>query len=158
MIMDYKKMIKDYADNGGSVDKMWASVDITEDAMDYIKDIDPEKYDCLMRKLSEALYGKHYSDEMAKADVEKMFSIDKNGVEHHGQHWSIDEVESALSSKSFSKGVTKGDKFVALNAFWHDLNSVLDDDKIIASAYAFWFCDKDWKSDGKIWDYMSANR
>ena len=156
--MDYKKMIKHYADNGGGVEKMWASVDVTEMAMDYIKENDPAKYECLMRKLSETLYGKHYNEEIAKADVEKMHSIDKNGVEHHGQHWSVEEVVSAMAGKSIGKTVTKWDEFVAANAFWHDLSNVLDDATIIEATYAFWFADKDWKSDGKIWDYMSANK
>jgi len=158
MIMDYKKMIKDYADNGGSVDKMWASVDITEDAMDYIKDIDPEKYECLMRKLSEALYGKHYSEEMARADVAKMHYIGKDGAEHHGAYWTIEEIDAATANKSFPKGTTKWDVFVAYNAFGADLNAVLSDADIVKAAYAFWFDDEDWKTDGKIWDYMSANK
>lgn len=156
--MDYKKMIKAYADNGGDEKKMWASVEVTSEALDYIKETNPEKYDCIMRKLSEALYGKHYSEELARADVEKMHSVGKDGVEHHGAHWSPEEVEAATADKTFGKSVTKWDKFVGYNAIWHDLHNILDDKQILEAAYAFWFDDKDWKTSGKIWDYMSANK
>lgn len=43
--MDYKKMIEAYAKNGGSEAKMWESVAVTEMAMDYIEETNPEKYD-----------------------------------------------------------------------------------------------------------------
>lgn len=100
-----KKLIKDYADNGGSEEKMWASVDVTEKAMSHIKETDPEKYDCLMRELSETLYGKHYNEEMALADVAKMCYLDRNGVERHGAHWSVEDVEAATAGKKFPSGV-----------------------------------------------------
>lgn len=156
--MDYRKMITDFANNGGDEKKMWASVAVTSDAMEYLKEVAPEKHECLMRKLSEALYGKHYSEEMAMADVDAMHSVDKSGTEHHGAHWTVEQVETAMTGKTFAKAVTKFDRFVALNAFWHDLHNVLTDEQIVEAAYAFWFDDKDWKSTGKIWDYMSANK
>ena len=156
--MDYKNMIKAYANNGGDEKKMWASVDVTGEAMEYIKEANPEKYECLMRKLSEALYGKHYSEELARADVEKMHHTGKDGVAHHGAHWSPEEVEAAMSDKTFGESVTKWDKFVAANAFWHDLSNDFTDEQIICATYKFWFADEDWKSNGKIWDYMSANK
>lgn len=85
-------------------------------------------------------------------------SVDKSNAEHHGAHWTVEQVESATAEKAFAKGVNKWDKFVAYNALWHDLNSVLDDAKILEVAYVFWFADKDWKTPGKIWDYMAANK
>ena len=151
-------MIKAFADNGGDEEKMWESVDVTAEAMEYIKETNPEKHECLMRKLSEALYGKHYNEEMALADVAKMHSIDKNGVAHHGAHWSVSEVEAATADKTFAKNVTKWDKYVAYNASWNDLNKKFDDSQILCAAYLFWFDDLDWHSEGKIWDYMSANK
>ena len=152
--MDYKKMITAYAKGGGDEKKMWETVDITAEAMNYIKEQNPGKHDCLMRKLSESLYGKHYSEELARADVEKMHHSGKDGVIHRGAHWSPEEVEAALSDKSINKSVTKWDKFVAANAFWHDLSNDFTDEQIICATYKFWFADEDWHSDGKIWDYM----
>lgn len=153
--MEYKKMIKTYADAGGDEKKMWASVEVTEEAMEYIKEKDPEKYECLMRKLHEALHGKHYCEEMALHDVSKMHSVGSDGTKHVGAHWTVEQIEAALSSKPFPTGTTKWDKYVAVNAFWHDLRKKLTDEQVINAAYLFWFDDEDWESSGKIWDYMS---
>lgn len=151
-------MIKSFAEKGGDEKKMWASVDVTAEAMNYIKDVAPDKYECLMRKLSESLYGKHYNEEMAMADVEKMHSTDSNGNEHHGAHWTADQIEAATADKTFGKSVTKWDKYVAYNAAWHDLNKKFDDEQVICAAHLLWFADEDWNTAGKIWDYMGMNK
>lgn len=156
--MDYKQMITDFANHGGDEKKMWASVAVTADAMDVLKELAPEKYDCFMRKMSETLYGKHYTEELARLDVSKMHSTDANGNKHTGAHWTIEEIESATSGMAFPKTTTKCDKYVAFNASWHDLNKVLPDEKILEAAHVFWFGDEDWDSDGKIWDYMMINK
>lgn len=156
--MEYKKMIASYAKNGGDEKKMWLAVGIADDAMNYIREQNPDKYECLMRSLNETLNGKHYNEEFALADAEKICYVDANGAEHTGAHWTIDEIETATANKTFPKGTTKWDKYVAYNAFYADLCTALTDDKILAAAYLFWFADKDWKSDGKIWDYMGANK
>lgn len=156
--MDYKKMITDYAKAGGSEEKMWDTVEITEMAMDYIKATNPEKYWCLMRKLSESLYGKHYSEEFAHDDVEKIHYLGKDGAEHHGAHWTVEQIETATANKTFPKGTTKWDKYVVYNATYSDLAAKFDDAQILEAAFLLWFDDKDWKSDGKIWDYMGLNR
>lgn len=156
--MDYKKMIESYAKNGGDEKKMWESVAVTEMAMDYIKETNPEKYECLMRKLHETLYGKHYNEELARIDVEKMHSKDASGVEQHGAHWTADQIETATSDRTFGKAVTKWDKYVAYNATWNDLNKEFDDEQILCAAYRLWFADEDWNTPGKIWDYMGLNK
>jgi len=156
--MDYKKMIKDFADHGGDEKKMWASVEVTAEAMEALREIAPDKYECYMRKISETLHGKHYSEELAKADVEKMHYIDRDGNERHGAYWTVEQIEVATKNKDFAKNVTRWDKYVAFNAFGSDLCCVLEDEQIIEAAYMFWFADDDWKSSGKIWDYMAANK
>ena len=156
--MDYKKMIETYAKNGGSEEKMWESVAITAEMFDYIKETDPEKYECFMRKQHEILYGKHYDEVLALYEVEKMHSTGADGVKHHGAHWSVEEVEAATADKTFGKSVTKWDKYVAYNATWHDFNKKFEDDKLLCAAYLLWFADEDWKTAGKIWDYMAINK
>ena len=148
-------MIEAYAKNGGSEAKMWESVDVTEMAMDYIKETNPEKYECLMRKLHESLHGKHYTEELAMHDVAKMHSVGADGTRFTGAHWSLEQVDAATVSKPFPKGTTKCDKFVAYNATWHDLRKKFTDEQILEAAYLFWFADEDWSDEGKIWDYMS---
>ena len=93
-------MIKSFADAGGDERKMWSSVDVTAEAMEYLKEVSPEKYECVMRKLSEALYGKHYDEEMAYNDAEKIFYVDANGVKHVGAHWSVEEINAATKDKT----------------------------------------------------------
>lgn len=145
-------MIKTYANNGGDEKKMWASVDVTGEAMEYIKEADPEKYECLMRKLSEALYGKHYSEELARADVEKMHHTGKDGVAHHGAHWSPEEVEAAMSDKTFGKSITKWDKFVAANFTHSLLAGEFDDSQIIAATYLLFYGND---NSMNIWDIFA---
>lgn len=156
--MDYKKMIKDYANAGGDEKKMWASVDVTEEAMEYIKETNPDKYNCLMRKLSETLHGKHYSEEYAVHDVAQLHYTDAANVKHHGAHWTLEEIETDTKDKTFPAGTTKWDKYVAYNNTYADMCSKFDETQILCIAYLMWFGDEDWKSDGKIWDYMSINR
>lgn len=148
-------MITDFAKAGGDEKKMWSSVDVTAEAMEYLHEVAPEKYDCLMRKLSESLYGKHYSEEIALADVAKLHYTGADGAKHTGAHWTMEQVEAATANKAFPAGTTKFDRFVAYNVFYADLCRVLDDKQVLEAAYRFWFDDEDWKGDGKIWDYMS---
>lgn len=148
-------MIESYAKNGGDEKKMWASVDVTEEAMEYIRETNPDKYDCLMRKLHEALYGKHYCEESAMHDVANLSYTDASGAKHTGAHWTVEQVESATANKSFPVGTNRWDKYVAYNATYADLNRKFTDAQVLDAAYLFWFADEDWQSEGKIWDYMN---
>ena len=147
-------MITAFAEAGGDEKKMWASVDVTAEAMDYLKEVAPEKYECLMRKLHESLYGKHYCEEFALHDVAKMHSTGADGTKHTGAYWTAEQVEAATAGKTFPKGTTKWDKYVAYNAAKSDFGRKFKDEDILEMAYLFWFADEDWSSDGKIWDYM----
>lgn len=151
-------MIKASAENGWDEKKMWASVDVTEKAMDYIKEVNPEKYDCFMRELHETLNGRHYNEEMALADVAKLHYIGTDKAEHTGAHWTLEQIETATANVTFPKGTTKWDKYVAYNAAYSDFCTKFDDAQILDIAYLFYFDDKDWKSSGKIWDYMGLNK
>jgi len=153
--MDYKSLIKSSAEKGGGEKVMWATVEVTTEAMELLKELAPEKYECYMRKLSEALYGKHYSEEIALADVAKMHSTGADGSKHQGAHWTVEQVETAWSGKSFPAGTTKSDRYVAANATWHDLRKKFTDTQVLDAAYLFWFDDEDWSESGKIWEYMS---
>ena len=148
-------MITAYAKNGGSEDKMWESIAVTEEAMNFIKEKDPQKFDCLMRKQHEILYGKHYDEEMAHAEVEKIHYLDQAGDEHHGANWTVEQIEAATKDKVFPKSATKWDKYVAYNTTYADLMTRFTDEQILMAAYLTWFDDKDWGKDGKIWSVMS---
>lgn len=150
--MDYKKLITDYAKDGGDEKKMWASVDVTEMAMEYIKEKDPEKYECLMRKLHEALYGKHYCEEFALHDVAQMHSTGADGAKRTGAHWTVDQIEAATKGLTFPAGTTKWDRYVAMNLAHHMFSEDFGEAETQTIAYTLFF--KDEKS-VKIWDFFS---
>jgi hypothetical protein len=138
--------------------EVWQMSDVTMKLGEYMSNPTVEGYECLVRRLSEKLYGKHYSEESAMRDVFKMHYTDASGKEYHGPHWTVEQVESVTTGKQFPDGTTKYDKFVAYNAFYADLCKVLPEEHILKAAYAFWFADEDWKGEGKIWEYMSMNK
>ena len=136
---------------------MWQSVYLAEDVMDYLQETDPDKYDCFLRKFNEIFNGKHYNEEFAMEDVGKLRYTDKEGNEHTGAHWTLDEVETATQGKKFPEGTTLWDKYVAYNAAYADFCKKFDDEQVMDIAYLFFFADEDWNGKGKVWEYMSMN-
>lgn len=131
---------------------------LVSEALEYVKKHSPETYDNIVRGVHETVCGKHYSEEFAKEDVAKLHYSDQTGAEHNGPHWTFAEVMSATSKYDFPKGTTDWDKYVAFNAAYADYNTKFTDAQILDIGYLSYFKDEDWKSDGKIWDYMNLNR
>lgn len=100
---------------------------------------------------------RHFSVEEAKKVVDKMHYTTSDGVEHHGGHWTLQQIIDATAGQTFGECVTDGDKLVAYNATYADLNKVLDESNIIRAASAFWFNDEDAPCD-KIYRYVTAMR
>lgn len=149
----YKKMIEDARKKGlTSESMMWESIEDVQDLLCTIREIDESEYWRFIRKLHGKLYRGHYDEVFALHDVGMM--------KPKGMYWTKAQVEEATKGMSFDKDVTVWDKFVAFNAFANDLCGYMDDEMIVKAAYAFWFCDKDWKdgkSSTKIWEYMCLN-
>ena len=122
---------------------------------EYMTNPTKEGYECMVRKLSERLHGKHYSEESAMRDVYKLHYTDASGAEHKGPHWTLEQVVQVTSGKKFPEGTTDWDKYIAYNVTYSDLCKVLTEEQILKAAHAMWFADEDWDSEGKIWDYMS---
>lgn len=154
--MKYTDMVKEAVSSGKGEQAMWRSVEYFSEYLEELRDTDPKKYWEVMRGTSESINGNHYTEPLAKLDVEDMHSCDESDKEHKGEYWSCDDVVEAMADKRFSKETTKWDIYVACNALWHDLRNVLDDEKILECAYAFFFKDEDWQGDGKIWTYMKS--
>ena len=56
----------------GSDSKVIAkSEELVADAFDFLKEHDARKYDCLVREMHETIYGPHYTEDYAEADVAK---------------------------------------------------------------------------------------
>lgn len=152
---EYKKMVESAVKIGKGEKAMWRAVEVADNLLDKLHDEHPEEFDKYMRRMSEAVNGCHYTEELAKKDVEQMHHTGKDGMAHHGSHWSAEEIEAATNGKQFPQGTTKWDKFVAYNAAWHDFNKKFDDAQVLDIAYLFFFGDEDYEGDGKVWKYMS---
>lgn len=137
---------------------VWHLSDVTMKVGEYMSNPTPEGYECLVRRLSEQLHGKHYCEESAMRDVYKIHYTDPSGKEYRGPHWTVEQVETVTAGKKFPEGTTRWDKYIAYNNTYADLCKVLSEEQILKTAYALWFADEDWKSDGKIWDYMGMNK
>lgn len=159
-MMDYKSLVESAVKNGGNEKAMWASVDVTNEIMGYLQEKDPAMYNCFMRKSYEAMHGKHYNQYFAEQDVAKIHYTDIEGKEHHRAYWTVEQIKEATvaAGYKFPAGTTDWDKFVAFNAAYADFSKKFDEKQILCIGYLFFFADEDWKSDGKIWDYMGMNK
>lgn len=154
---DYMKMVRESVKSGANQDVMWHAVEVADNLLCDIKESHPDLYDEYMRKMSAAIFGCHYTEDLAKADVDKMFHTDTTGKKIMGPHWNADQVEQVWSAKKFPTGTNKWDKFVAANAFWHDLSNEFEDDEILEIAHSIFFADEDSDNNGKVWKYMNMN-
>lgn len=161
--MHYKELIKDYNAKGfGSEKKMWDSIYALEDAMECLKEKDPEKYDEAMRDLHEVFCGPHYNEPFARKDVASMHHKNAKGEIIKGEHWNIEQVTTAAKGLSVPSTASLWDVYVALNANWHDKEVKFAEwfgqdveKRIVEDAISFYFNDAD-APDGKIWLYMDA--
>ena len=155
MEMSYRHMV-DHAKKAGVTNEktMWESIDSFSELLEELKESHPQMYWNFMRKQHGIMFHDHYDEAFAMWDVSQMHSTDKTGQKKEGAHWTVEQVESATAGMKFPVGTTKFDKFVAMNAIWHDLNKHFDDADILKIGYAFWFADEDWGDEPKIWEYM----
>lgn len=156
----YKKMLLDAQAKGLTSEKtMWKSVDSVDALLDKMETAHPDIYWSFMREQHAIVYGGHYSEVFADYDVAQLTYKDKEGKEHHGAHWTKDQVKNATAGKQFPAGTTECDKWVAYNVMYSDLSDVFDDGAILNAAYTFFFSDEDFDyqvKGSKIWHYMQA--
>lgn len=97
----------------------------------------------------------HFDKESAEQAVKRIYYTTKDGVEHHGAHWSFEQILEATKGLDFKPCVTDYDKYVAFNAAYADLCKTLVPDIIIEVAHAFFFEDEDAPCN-KIWLYSKS--
>lgn len=154
--MKYRDMIEEAKSKGlTSETVMWESMGDVEELLCRMKQEHPKEYWVFMRKQHGRLYHNHYGKDFAEHDVGMMEWTDSDGHKHKGGHWTCEQVLEATKSMKFPTGTTDGDRYVAFNATYADLCSVLSDEQILKVAHKFWFCDED-APHGKIWIYMCA--
>lgn len=156
-MINYKQMVEAAVKGGSGEKAMWASVDITNELMELVRINHHELYEKYMRKSYEAMCGKHYNQHFADADVQKIHYTDKEGKEHDGAYWTMEQIKEATAAHGFKfpVGVTDWDKYVAFNLAKSDFCKDFDDTQILKIGYRFFFADEDWKGDSKVWEYMS---
>lgn len=98
---------------------------------------------------------KHFNQRSAEDAVKRIWYTTKDGTEHHGAHWTLEQILQATKDLEFDECVTDYDKFVAFNVAYADLCKTLSNELIIETAYAFFFEDEDAPCN-KIWRYMQS--
>lgn len=97
----------------------------------------------------------HFNGESAAEAIKRIFYTDKNGAEHKGAHWSVNEVLKATEKLKFKDCVTDWDKYVAFNYAYADFNKIMSDEMIILAAFSFFFDDEDAPCD-KVYRYVKS--
>lgn len=138
-----------------NTDKMWDSIAAIEPILSIMEEEHPDEYHAFMKKQHEALFGSHYDEEWANADVEKLKYTDKDGKQHTGAHWTKAEILKATEGMTFPNGTTDCDKYVAFNSMYAALNKDFSDGDIIKAAHRYYFADED-APDGKVWKTLST--
>ena len=154
--MIYKEIIKKNLKNG-SEEVMNKSIELVDVLLMEMQSFSKDKYWMFLRKQQGLMSGGHYDEDFARYDVCNMWHIDKQGRRVEGEHWSLAQTKEVMQSNGISSPNNEYDVYMALNAFWHDLSNVEEDDEIVKLAVAFWFKDADFSSKkGKIWWYMCS--
>lgn len=152
--MTIYELIEKYGKGKGEA-VMIESTRILSDVLEPMKEKEPKKYWLALRKLYGAMSGCHYNEEFAMHDVADMEYADKEGNEHKGGYWTVDQIEEATKEMTFPSGTTIWDRFVAFNLAYSDFCKKFEDADILKIGYLFFFADEDWMpGDNKIWSYM----
>ena len=156
------ELIKKHAKGKGE-DTMWKSTAIISDAIETSmpKDAKCKLYDDLYVLLS----GGHYDEEMAKADVEKMYYIDEMGEKRYGPYLDITATnELYRKAKSVLPAYNEWDFYVTLHMIVSDNYNLImkwfpnsTPDERTAKFFDMavnWLADQDWPSNDRIWAYL----
>lgn len=140
--------------------QMWQSIESVSDLLYDIKDAHPELYWRFIREQYGIMNNCHYADkEFADYDVSQIAYTDKDGKKHTGAYWTCEQIEEATKSMTFPPGVTKYDRYVAMNIAYSDFCKKFDDEQILKIGHAFFFADEDWSPKGsvtKVWEYVAC--
>ena len=98
--MTIYELIEKYGKGKGEA-VMIESTRILSDVLEPMKEKEPKKYWLALRKLYGAMSGCHYNEEFAMHDVADMEYTDKEGNEHKGGYWTVDQIEEATKNKNF---------------------------------------------------------
>lgn len=150
----YKEIVQQSLGKG-SEEVMHKSVELVDELLMEIKHEHPQRYWRFIREQQGLVSGGHYDEAFARYDVEQMWHTDKRGEKHCGEHWSVSQARQVMREHGLASPVNEYDVYVALNAFWHDLSCVIEEESVIVeAAVAFWFKDEDFGDKSKVWWYF----
>ena len=128
----------------------------------FVHEHNPELYEKFKYAEHEEEHGPHFNEHYAKKAVDAMYSFRPDESRIDGEHWSIDQVRTAIEpyKTKMSAEDTCWDAYVAVNMWWHDLGANYKkhsqvDNHLIEDAMTWAFCDPD-SPRGKIWKYIHA--
>ena len=139
----HKKLIEKMKERSSKEDLMCLA-DITDMALDTMKESNHEFYEHLESLIYETVYGKVISEEMAEDWVENM--------QPYHLHWTKEQTDSVM--KQYAPSVKSLDWFVVLNMMYNDYRDVLETDEVdtYAKLAKGWLMDIDAK-EGKLYYY-----
>lgn len=94
--MTLYELIKKYGKGLGE-NTMWNSIKVISDAIDPMRDSNPDWYWNLLKHTYCAMNGGHFNEEFAKWQVEQMYYIDKDGNKHHAPYWNEDAMKTVYN-------------------------------------------------------------
>lgn len=162
--MELYELVKKYYKGGGE-DTMWRTLSIVSDAI--CESMPEDRKDAMLRNVYADMTGGHYDEEHAKADVEKMYYVDRRGATHPAPYWTVAQVNAIYDGvRSKIPAYSPWDFYVAMNMVaadnWCTLKEWFpsDNDDTFASRVAqmtlSWLDDPDSPYDeSKVWRYLN---
>lgn len=139
----HKKLLEKMKERS-SKDDLMCLADITDMALDTMKESNPDFYEHLESLMYETMYGKVISEEMAEKWVSDM--------QPYHLHWTMEQTDSVM--KQYAPSVKTLDWFVVLNMMYNDYRDVLGTEEVdtYAKLAKGWLMDSDAKED-KLYCY-----
>ena len=161
--MTLYELIKMYGTGNGE-GMMWKTVESISKAIENSMPEDMKNE--MLRDVYGDMSGKHFNEQLAEEDIEKMYYVDRNGTKHSAPYWPEEAVHEIYNSvKNEIKPYNFPDFLVTMNMIASDNWPLLEkwfpgmreDDrnqKTVEMAVN-WLKDPDAKNpETKIWDYM----
>ena len=159
-------VVKKYGAGKGEA-TMWESVKYISDALEPMKESNPEWYWKLVKGMYASMNGKHFNEEFGKWQVEQMHFKDKSGAIHKAPYWSDETIKSVYEAHKnkmnnypfwdfyVTLNMMKADNYCMLKGWYPNTNDEELDAKIIEMAINYLNDDDAPNPQTKIWSYFN---
>lgn len=161
--MTLYELTKQYSSGKGE-DAMWKTVEVVSRA---VEESMPEKEKHrLLRKIYSTITDRHYNEQFAYEDIEKMYYTDKNDKLHNAPYWQEEDMRDLYENYkdeipdynfwdfAVALNMVASDSWVMIKGWFPDLSPEELNEKFAEMAVNF-LDDKNRPSTTKIWDYFS---